>query len=113
MATALKDTPVDAPPPEDAKLAAVPDPHEIDEDAPQLVLFEGQPIHEHRLSFSGNVLIGDPDLIEMLTLGQPVTVVVAGYVSDRGHKLKRGKDASKPGAVSRHTLVVQSIAPSK
>jgi hypothetical protein len=93
-------------------LEAVPDPEPLEGDA-QLVLFEGQPILAYRLSFSGNVVIGDPDLIEMLTLGQEITVKIGGYVSGRTHKLKRSKDASKPGAVSGHTLVIQTVAPIK
>lgn len=93
-------------------IAAVPDPDPIDPDA-QLVLFEGQPIHGYRLSFSGNIELADEDVINALTLGQEVTLKVKGYVSGRGHKLKRGKDTGARGAISHHTLVVESIAPSK
>lgn len=102
MATALKE----APP---VKAAIEP---KIEEEA-QLILFEGQPIKGFRLSFGGNVEIGDPDLIERLTLGQEVTVRISGYVSARSHKLKRSKDAAKPGAISHHTLVVQAVTPEK
>lgn len=80
------------------------------EEEPQLVLFEGQPIKGYTLAFGGNIELGDPDLIERLTLGQEVTLTVKGYVTGRGHKLKRGKGA-KPGTVSHHVLHVQAIAP--
>jgi hypothetical protein len=108
MATAVKD-----PETTDGKpaLEAVPDPDVVDEG--QLVLFEGQPIHGYRLSFSGNIELADEDTIAALTLGQEVTLKVKGYVSGRGHQLKRGKDTGKRGAISKHTLVVESVAPSK
>lgn len=93
-------------------LEAVPDPDPLEGDA-QLALFEGQPVHDYKLSFSGGILISDPDVIEALTLGQEVTLKVKGYVSGRGHKLKRGKDQGKRGCVSHHTLIVESIAPAK
>jgi hypothetical protein len=74
------------------------------------VKFEGQRIVEHRVKFSGNLVLGDPDLVKALKLNDEVTLVVKGHVDGRNHKMKNGKDGGRSGAGSSSAFVIESVA---
>ena len=73
-----------------------------------LPLFEGYRVTEHYLSFSG-VKIEDLEVIEKLTLGQEVQLVVRGKVTGRAHKGKDDEAGNRTGAQANSVVTITSI----
>lgn len=72
--------------------------------------FEGVKVTDFRLNFSGNVAIGDKDIIEAVALDEEVTFIVKGRVNGRGHKTKNVKDGAKSEAISSSTILIETVA---